>query len=318
MRLLYLGSADTLADVRDELREFDVRRAVDDDAVDRELAGADVILDASMRFPLTADRLARATKLKVIVTATTGADHIDETTLTQRGIPLLTLRGCRDVLNQVTPAAEHAWALLLACARRLPAAARSVCDGAWERADYPGVMLRGRTLGVVGCGRLGQRVARYATAFDMSVCGCDPHVRPWPNAIERCELPELLERSDFVSLHVPLTDETRTLIDADGFRRIKPGAILINTSRGDVIDEAALLEALRGGRVAAAGLDVLTGEPKIAKHPLVAFAREHPQLIITPHIGGNSPDAVRLVLRFSCRRIREWFGAPACVTASNS
>lgn len=308
MLLLYLGPESTLENVRANLTEgFEVRLALDDASVDGVIKECDVILDAYMKVHFTIGRIDAARHLKLFVTATTGADHIDASALAKRGIPLLTLQGQRELLRNLTPAAEHSWLLLMACARHLRGATREVLEGEWDRNKYPGIMLRGRTIGIIGCGRIGQWMARYATAFGMRCLGYDPYVAPWPEGIERSSLNELLRSSDFVTIHVPLNDETRGLLGADEFGLIKKGAILVNTSRGEVINESALLEALQKGGIAAAGLDVLFGEPDIAHHPLVEFARKHFNLIITPHIGGFSPDALKYVLEFSCRRIVEYF-----------
>jgi D-3-phosphoglycerate dehydrogenase len=211
------------------------------------------------------------------------------------------------VLRNITPAAEHSWLLLMACARQLRGATAHVLAGGWDRNLFPGVMLRGRTLGVVGCGRIGQWMGRYAEAFGMARSGYDPHLpaETWPAHIARAPLDELLAASDFVTVHVPLTDETRGLLGRRELGLMKPTAAVVNTSRGGIVDEAALLDALRGGRLAAAGLDVIDGEPDTNHHPLVAYARGHENLIVTPHVGGFSPDALRYVLDFSCRRIRE-------------
>lgn len=311
MQLLYLGPPETLEDVRANLPNMRVNLALDDTTVDQYLPDSDAILDAYMRVRFPAERLTRANRLRVFVTATTGADHIDGAALAQREIPLLTLRGQREVLRNITPAAEHSWLLLMACARRLRPALASVLEGTWDRNQFPGMMLRGTTLGVIGCGRIGQWMARYANAFGLSCLGYDPYADPWPEAIAQRTLPELLANSDFVSIHVTFTDQTRGLMGAREFNQLKPGAILVNTSRGEVIDEAALLDALQKGIVGAAGLDVLTGEPDTANHPLVVYAREHDNLIITPHIGGFSPQALKYVLAFSCQRIADFFATAA-------
>lgn len=308
LQVLYLGPPDTLEYVRANLPEgFDVRLALDDVGVDRVVQSCDVVLDAYLRFHFPADRIARAVNLKLFVTATTGADHIDALALAQRSIPLLTLKGQRDVLRNITPAAEHSWLLLMACARRLRAAIQGVLAGEWDRNRHPGIMLRGKILGIIGCGRIGQWMSRYSTAFGMKCLGYDPYLDPWPDEIEKSDLDPLLAKSDFITLHVHLDEKTRRLLGPREFNLIKCGAVLINTSRGGVIDEAALLSALLEGRLAAAGLDVLTGEPEIAGHPLVEYARTHDNLIITPHIGGYSPDALRHVLSFSCQRIVDFF-----------
>ena len=309
MRLLYLGPPDTLEHVQSQLPgDFQVHLALDEASVDGRLEDCDAVLDAYMRVHFPAERIAKAGNLKLFVTATTGAAHIDSAALAEREIPLLTLQGQQEVLRNITPAAEHSWLLLLACARHLKAAVDDVLSGEWDRNRYPGIMLRGRTLGVIGCGRIGQWMSRYAAAFGMTCVGYDPHIDPWPEGIERCSLESLLSRSDFISVHVTFNEETRGLLGAEQFQQIKPGAVLVNTSRGEVLDDSALLATLVEGRIAAAGLDVLSGEPDIASHPLIEYARSHDNLIVTPHIGGFSPDALRYVLAFSCKRIVDFFG----------
>lgn len=311
MRVLFLGPADALAHVREFLPGATVAHAVDEGAADAALPSSEVVLDALMRVRFPAERLARAPGLALYVTATTGADHVDAHALAARGIPLLTLRGQREVLRNVTPAAEHSWLLLMACARQLRGAMEHVLEGGWDRNMFPGLMLRGRVLGLVGCGRIGEWMSRYGAAFGMRCIGYDPHAQPWPATIERVSLDELLREADVVSVHVPLNEQTRRLLGADAIARMRRGVIIVNTSRGEVLDEAALLDGLVSGHVGAAGLDVLTGEPETAEHPLVRYARGHENLVVTPHIGGFSPDALRFVLEFSCGRIRDHFAGAA-------
>jgi D-3-phosphoglycerate dehydrogenase len=185
-----------------------------------------------------------------------------------------------------------------------------VKQGRWVREDFPGLMLNGRRLGIIGCGRIGGWMARYGRAFGMDVVGYDPFLDKFPDGIVPVSLEELAATSDAITVHVHLSDETRGLVSADIFRRMKPGAIFLNTSRGAVADEAALLEGLESGRLGAAGLDVLEGEPDVAKHPLRLYAERHDNLLITPHCGGFSPDAVRVVCRRAAEKIRDqlWGG----------
>jgi D-3-phosphoglycerate dehydrogenase len=310
MLVLYLGPREALAQVQANLPEsFRVRLAIDESGVNHVLPDCDVILDAYMKMRFPADRINVARNLKLFVTATTGSDHIDASALEKRGIPLFTLRGEREALRNVTAAAEHSWLLLLACARQLPSAVGGVLVGEWNRNKYPGVTLRGKTLGIIGCGRIGGWMARYGAAFGMKCLGFDPYINTWPKDIDPKSLQDLLRSSDFITLHVPLVDETYRLLGTSEFTLMKRGAIFINTSRGDVVDESALLSALENGFLTAAGLDVLSGEPEIAGHPLVEYAKKHHNLIITPHIGGFSPDALRQVLTFSCQRIVNFFQA---------
>ena len=277
----------------------------DEAAVKKAIAQAVGVLDASMKVRLTDAMIASAVDLRIISCATTGSDHIERSELTTRSIPVRTLREDPQLLQNLTPAAELSWALLLACARRLPAAVEHVGRGEWVREQFPGVMLNGKLMGLVGCGRLGRWMARYAQAFGMRVIGYDPHLQKWPPEIARASLLQVVRECDFLSVHVHLTDETNGLVSRELLEQVKPGVTIINTSRGAVIDEGALLAGLLSGRIGSAGLDVLDGEPDIDKHPLVDYARRHDNLLITPHCGGFSPDAVRQVCAHAAGKIRE-------------
>ena len=303
-RILYLGPPEGFEAVRAALdgHAEAVHVAAESGAVAQALGTADGLIDASMKVPISDAMIAAAPNLRIISTATTGADHIARRELDARGIALRTLKEDPDVLRDLTPAAEMSWALLMACARGLVPAAAHTRSGRWIREEFPGVMLRGKTLGVIGCGRIGQWMARYAAAFGMDVVGHDPYVQPWPGGIRRLTLEALVELADFISVHVHLSDETRGLVSRDLFGRMKPGAVVINTSRGAVIDESALLDGLKSGRLRGAGLDVLDGEPDIDGHPLVEYARSADNLVITPHCGGYSPDAVRIVCGHAARK----------------
>jgi len=268
------------------------------------LREADGLLDASMKVRLTAEMLQRAPKLKIISCATTGSDHIARDGLEQRGVAVRTLKEDPEVLRNITPAAELSFALLMALARMLPAAVRHVHEGGWTREKFPGVMLRGRTLGLIGCGRIGGWMARYARAFEMDVVGHDPLLENFPDDIRKVALSEVFSKSDFVSIHVHLSPETTGLVTKALIDSMKRGAFLINTSRGAIVDESALLKALEAGHLGGAGLDVLEGEPDTSNHPLVRYARTHDNLLITPHIGGFSPDAVRVVCAHAAGKIR--------------
>jgi len=209
-----------------------------------------------------------APKLRAIAVYAVGTDNVDHAVTRARGIPVGNTPG---VLTDAT--ADLAFALILAAARRLPEGERAVRAGewrTWEPAGWLGLELSGATLGIVGAGRIGQAVARRAEGFGMTVITS----RPTP-------LPELLERSDVVSLHVPLTNATRHLINADTLARMKPGAILVNTARGGVVDQVALAQALREGRLGAAALDVTDPEPLPPDDPLL----DAPNVLVLPHVG---------------------------------
>lgn len=264
-------------------------------------------LDASMKVRVPAEVIRKAADLKIIATATTGADHIDIDALKERNIPILTLKGQKEILSGITAAAEHSWALLLATARRLKNASPHVQSGGWNRTDFPGVMLKGKTLGVVGFGRIGSWMARYANAFDMKVLAHDPFIKEYPTYAKNAQIGELLKNSDFISLHVNYTPELKGMLNEDLINSMKRGAVFINTSRGDLTDENALVAALKSGIISALAVDVLTGEPEIKQNPIWQYAQNHDNVIITPHIGGFCPEAVDIVVEFAARRILNFF-----------
>lgn len=305
--LVYWGPAEGAAALVEEVGDTFAVRIVDAEraAVGAALEDAWAFLDASMKVAVDEELLAHAPHLAVAATATTGSSHVDTDALDRRQVPLLTLKGEHQLLRGLTPAAEHTWLLVLACARRLAQAREHVLEGGWDRTLFPGTMLNGRTLGIVGCGRIGTWVAGYGRAFGMRCIAYDPHVSALPEHVEAVSLAELLATADVVTLHVHLGSETRGLLGRREIESMKPGAIVVNTSRGELVDELALRDALASGRVAAAGVDVLSGEPDVGSNPLLRYALEHDNLLVTPHIGGFSPDAVRTVVRFSGRRLAE-------------
>jgi glyoxylate reductase len=214
-------------------------------------------------------------RLRAIANYAVGYDNIDLDAAAARGIAV---GNTPDVLTEAT--ADLTFALLLAAARKLPAAAAAVRAGewlTWEPAGFLGQAVQGATLGIVGLGRIGRAVARRAAGFDMTVL----HFGGSPEAGSAASFEELLERSDFVSLHCPLTPVTHHLIDAGALARMRPGAILINTARGPIVDHDALCEALTAGTIAGAALDVTEPEPLPPEHPLLGA----PNLIVVPHIG---------------------------------
>ena len=220
---------------------------------------------------IDAEVIEAGSQLRAIANMAVGTDNIDLDAAAARGIPV---GNTPDVLTDAT--ADLAFALLLALARRIVPGAEMVRSGAWrtwEPAADLGADLAGATLGVVGWGRIGQAVARRAEGFGMEIVHC--------SRSSGVSLEELLERADFVSLHTPLTPETRGLIDAAALERMKPTALLINTARGGVVDQGALREALIAGTIAGAALDVTDPEPLPADHPLL----DAPNLLVVPHIG---------------------------------
>jgi D-3-phosphoglycerate dehydrogenase / 2-oxoglutarate reductase len=228
--------------------------------------------------------IAAGANLRVVARAGVGLDNIDVDAARAAGLIVLNAPD-----GNTIAAAEHTLALLLAVARRIPAADASVRAGEWQRARFAGVELRGKTLGIIGLGRIGLAVADRARAFGMRIVGQDPYVSAAVCAergIEAMELGPLLDRADVVTVHVPLTDETAGLLDAAAIRRLKPGTIVLNVARGGIVDEAALAEALRDGRLGGAGIDVYGHEPP-TDSPLLAA----PNTVLTPHIAASTAEA---------------------------
>jgi phosphoglycerate dehydrogenase-like enzyme len=282
---------------------FDVRelRPATAAALATALRDADAYF-ATLAVRLTADMVAAAPRLAVVATPSTGLDHLDLDALAARGVALVSLKHERALLDRITATAELAWALVLACARRLPAAFDASRSGRWARDELRGHQLAGKTCGIVGCGRLGSMVADYARAFRMTVLGHDVADVRLPGT-EHVSLDELLARSDVVSLHIHLTEANRGLLDRQRLGRMKPGALLVNTSRGAIVDEAAVIESLAAGRLAAYGTDVVDGEWRtdLADHPLVRRAREHGDVVITPHVGGITHESQAMAYAHTAR-----------------
>ncbi|MBI4539849.1 MAG: phosphoglycerate dehydrogenase [Gemmatimonadetes bacterium] len=234
---------------------------------------------------VTRELLGRARRLRVIGRAGVGVDNIDVKAATERGIAVLNAPA-----GNTVSAAELSFALMLAIARKVPAADRSIREGEWARSRFAGMELLGKTLGLVGLGRIGTEVARRGRAFGMRVIAYDPYLaadRAEALGVERASFEDLLAAADFISLHVPLTEATRGLIGEAELGRMRATAFLINTSRGGVVDEPALVRALEAGRIAGAALDVFATEPLATDSPL----RAAPNLVLTPHLGASTAEA---------------------------
>src|SRR4051794_38505538 len=247
-----------------------------DDSLAEHLAGFEVVVAMRERTPFTAKRLAKLPDLRLIVTTGMGNAAIDMDAARAHGVTVCGTGGLP------SPTAELAWGLILATARHITEEDRAVRAGGWQHTIGP--ELAGRTLGVVGLGRLGARVARVGQAFEMDVLAWSQNLDPGyarEHGAEPVTKEDLLARSDVVTIHLRLSDRTRGLLGAPELARMKPTAVLVNTSRGPIVDEDALLEALRAKTIAGAGLDVFAIEPLPRDHPL----REAPNTVLTPHIG---------------------------------
>jgi len=223
-----------------------------------------------------------APALKVISKHGSGTDTIDKVAAKARGIEVVAAVGAN-----AAAVAEQALALLLACAKSVPQLNERMHAGHWDKATHKSVELGGRTIGLIGLGAIGLRFAKMADALGMRVLGFDPFAKNLPDFVQPADLETIWRESDAVSLHCPLTDDNRGLLNADTLARCKQGVIVVNTARGGLIDEAALLAAVQSGQVRMAGLDSFAVEPMTAGHPF----QHQPGFILSPHIGGVTSDA---------------------------
>jgi D-3-phosphoglycerate dehydrogenase / 2-oxoglutarate reductase len=279
---------------------IDNRPGLSGDALREALQSADGAIVRS-GTQLTAAEFENPGKLRAVARAGVGVDNIDVLAATRKGIVVMNTPG-----GNTISAAEHTIALLLALARHIPAADLSLKSGKWERSKFTGVQLAGKTLGVVGLGRIGREVARRASGLDMKVIGFDPFL-----AVERAaqfgveavhRIEELLPRCDFMTVHVPLTDATRLMIGPKEIAALKIGCRVLNVARGGVIDETALADALKAGRVAGAAIDVFSVEPPPADLPLLRA----PNIVVTPHLGAATVEAQENVAREAAQLIVEF------------
>jgi D-3-phosphoglycerate dehydrogenase len=278
--------------------------------LERALAGAHALIVRS-ETRVTADLLTRAPQLRVIARAGIGVDTIDVHAATRRGIAVMNAPGANTV-----SAAEHALGLLLSLVRHIPGAAEAMRRGEWDRKRYEGTELRGKTMGIVGLGRIGGHVTQLARAFGMTVIGYDPYLSPERAAelqVKVVPLDQLLRTADVVTLHVALTDETRHLINAARLQLMKPTAFLINTARGELVDETALVAAITARQIAGAAVDVFSQEPLPADAPL----RKLDRVILTPHLAASTSEAQDRVAQEICAAVRDALLAGDLSTAIN-
>jgi D-3-phosphoglycerate dehydrogenase len=250
---------------------------------------------------VTAALMDGAARLRAVGRAGVGVDNIDIAAATVRGVVVMNAPDG----NTITTA-EHTVALLVALARRIPQASASLKAGLWERKRFVGTELQGKTLGIVGLGRIGRVVAQRARGFGMQTVAYDPFVAPEQARdleIETAPLEEVFARADFLTIHTPLTAETRGLIGARAFSQMKQGVRIINCARGGLVDESALLAAIKEGRVAGAALDVFEEEPPRPDHPLLTLD----EVIVTPHLGASTTEAQEGVAFTVAEQMRDYF-----------
>ena len=251
---------------------------------DSQLAEAEAIIVRSATN-VTREVMAQAPQLRVVGRAGVGVDNVDVEAATERGIVVMNTPSGNTIST-----AELTFSMLMALARKIPQAHMSMKGGAWDRKAFAGTELSGKTLGVLGMGRIGSQVARRAIAFGMRVLAYDPYLsmsKARSLQVELLELDEVLQRADFITVHMPLSDDTRNLLDAAAFGKMKEGVYVVNCARGGIINEADLVGAIRDGRVAGAALDVYEAEPL----PENAELRDLPQVVLTPHLGASTKEA---------------------------
>lgn len=251
-----------------------------------------------------------ADRLKVVGRAGIGVDNVDIPAASRKGIVVMNT----PFGNSITTA-EHAISLMFACARQIPAADRSTQEGRWEKSKFMGVEITGKVLGVIGAGNIGRIVIERAQGLKMKVIAYDPflsHERADALGVEKVELPELFTRADFITLHVPLTDKTANIIDADAIAAMKDGARIINCARGGLVDEAALAEAIKSGKVAGAAFDVFAVEPA-TESPLFGL----PNVVCTPHLGASTSEAQENVAIQIAHQMSEYLTRGAVSNALN-
>jgi len=244
---------------------------------------------------LTAKAIASCPSLKIICKHGVGVTNIDVAAATERAIPVLTTPA-----TNAQSVAELTFGLMLSAARQLPFFQQEIAEGRWTRSSQ-GIELSGKTLGLVGYGEIGRRVAHIAKAIGMRTAFFDPAIAPGTDtsdAIQYSSLQELLKNSNVLSLHCPVNKATRLMLNADTLAQLPDSAIVINTSRGELIDEPALVQALTEGKIAAAGLDTVAVEPLPLDHPFRQFSN----IVMTPHIGGTTPEALDAVSRSAAQQ----------------
>ena len=307
--------ADSLSDVglavlRDAGLDVDVNTGKTEDEL-LEIIGAYEGLIVRSATQVTPRLLAAADNLKVVGRAGVGVDNVDIDAASARGVIVM-----NTPLGNITSAAEHAFALLMAMARNIPVADGSMKTGKWEKKKFTGVEVSNKTLGVIGMGKIGQIVTRAALGVGMQVIAYDPFLperRAKELGIEIVEFDALLSRSDFITIHTPLTDKTRDLFNTDAFKKMKSTARLINCARGGIVNEADLVEALKAGEIAGAALDVFESEPLADESPL----RGAPNLTLTPHLGASTEEAQTKVAEAIARQFVAFFNESKIQNALN-
>ncbi len=289
--------------------QVDARPGLPPDEIKKIIGSYDALIVRS-GTKVTADIIAEAKEMKVIGRAGAGVDNIDVGAATRKGIVVMNTPGGNTIST-----AEHTMALMLSMARNVPQSFHDLQNGKWERKKYMGTELCGKTLGVIGLGKVGREVAARAKAFEMNVIGYDPLLAAEVASklgLETVSLDDIYKRSDFITVHTPLTEETRGILGEKSFALCKRGVRVINCARGGIIDEQALLKALESGQVAGAAFDVFVKEPPV-DNPLL----KHPKVVATPHLGASTEEAQEKVAKQIGEQLVDFFKGRGIAGAVN-
>ncbi|MFK7825077.1 MAG: NAD(P)-dependent oxidoreductase [Oligoflexales bacterium] len=276
--------------------------------IDRELTKKYLGMVCRLGVTLDAQILSRFENLSFIATVTTGLDHIDLDYCDRNNINVISLKNEKQFLHTIRATPEHTWALLLALLRRIEPAFQSVKEQRWERQNFFGRELFGKKIGIIGFGRVGSIIGRYANAFGMEVIANDiVDIMPGDFLVRQVSLNQLLEDSDIVTVHVPLESDTANLIGYNELSLMKRSSFLVNTSRGAIVNESALIKALENSIIAGAAVDVLSDETKPNYHyssnKMISFAASSENLLITPHIAGSTIESMENTSLFIAKKI---------------
>ena len=270
------------------------------------------VLFIRLGHQINEDFLKNYPSLCYIVSPTTGEEHVDKKSISSRGIRLLTLKGETEFLESVPATAEFTWGLILTLTRNISLASQAVIEGEWDRDRYKGNDLSGKTIALVGFGRVAKIVARYAAAFGMQVKAFDPYAVEFSKNVTVCDsLASLATGADILSIHASLTDETFDLISTNEIRLLPKHAIIINSSRGEILNSGALLTALESGKISAAAIDVISEERSAdnsIKDELINYAQNHSNLVITPHLAGATVESMARTEEFMVGKLLEALG----------
>ncbi len=279
---------------------------LDADGLDIRMQETDVLW-IRLAHKITKDMIQNLGEGAAVVCPATGTDHVEVRACEKYGVSLLCLKDEQKFLKKVRATSELSIGLMIALMRKIHLSNQHVKKGGWNRDLFQGTELFEKTLGIVGLGRLGRIVAEYGRAFGMDVIYYDPYVQDG-DFRKVSKLEELARESDIASIHVKLNEETAGLISDDFFNAMRPHSVFINTSRGGIVDERALLSALENQRLAGAALDVLSGEPDVdGTHPVIKYANENANILLTPHIGGNTVESFEKTEHYMVDKLLEHY-----------